>query len=310
MGGEWSKAVGEHGEAVGEVLLKKLGWGSFQKGVSIDCIRPKPHALANSSARQNHGIDFLFSYKSPLCDDLCDNLIISSKYTSNPYPTSPASIFKGYCAELAYTIHCFEKSNTYIEQVKKFPGCDKRRNIGILLWLSNESGSTDLKEILCKTDTLKVDDRYEAIYLVENNTAEFLYDSITHVENLDQNSEVTFVYIETGKYTNPATRRYDGSILPFEYTNLGILPLKSVVNGNSTLSISCADPFSEESLGRLIGLAQSISQNWATRIRILFPDYNSLNHENITRSIMSSFSEKDITDKIEIGCFRPKLQQG
>jgi len=98
--GEWSKTIGERGEQIGQALLERLGWGDNQQGVKIACSKNKEHALADAPKRETHGIDFLYSYQSPFCDELCDNLIVSSKYSSVAYPPKSVSSFKGFYKDL------------------------------------------------------------------------------------------------------------------------------------------------------------------------------------------------------------------
>jgi hypothetical protein len=331
--GEWSRAVGDRGEDVVQLLLTRLGWGANQRGVKVGCMKPTDHAqksakkgkkagssdgvaadeddaLEKDPQRQTHGIDFLFSYRSPLVDGLCDTLAVSSKYTSNPYPKSPASDFKSHCLDLAQTIACFRKSVEYSEHRKGFRGCDQYRMIGVLLWLTNKDPDADVKSQLRQVEILQGEDAYNAIYLIDCKAASFLYDAIGYVQAEETGSEISFSYMETGKYTNPATRRYSGDILPVEYANLGLIPIKSVINNIGTLSICCQKSFNKEELSRLIGLAQSMSLDWATKIKLLFPDYNPLEHLNAVGEVKNQFEIKSVIDKLEIGCFRPRLITG
>ena len=59
--GEWSKKVGEAGEAIVADFLELIGWSDAQTGIEIPCIMPTDHGHGDKS-RRTHGIDFLFSY--------------------------------------------------------------------------------------------------------------------------------------------------------------------------------------------------------------------------------------------------------
>jgi hypothetical protein len=41
--GEWSKKVGEMGEAVAADFLRLIGWGAAQHGVELPCARGEAH---------------------------------------------------------------------------------------------------------------------------------------------------------------------------------------------------------------------------------------------------------------------------
>lgn len=304
--GEWSKSIGERGEEIVALFLQLLGWGTEQKGIDIKCVRTR-HIGESGNPRTVHGIDFLFSYSSPLCDDLCDNLIISAKYKSVDYP-STATKFKEYYNDLTQAVECFSKSEEYQRQVKLFPGSEKIRNFGVLLWFNSVDAYADHKTTVANIDVLKSDDRYSGVYFVDNKTASFLYEAITFVKSANAESTTSFVYIETGKYTNPASQKFSGDSLPLEYLNLGLLPMKATDKaGFHTLYLCSAAPFKEENLGRLIGLSQSISQDWANKVRILFPSYDPLHHEKLAGRVINAFADKKITEKLEIGTYKPSL---
>ncbi len=303
---EWSKSVGERGEGIVAILLQLLGWGTSQKGIDVKCIRPR-HTGESGNPRTSHGVDFLHSYRSPLCDDLCDNLVISAKFKDVNYP-STATKFKEYYNDLAEAIECFSKSEEYQRQVKLFPGCDKIRNFGVLVWLNNVDPYADHKTTVANIEVLKSDDHYSGVYFVDNKTASFLYEAITFVKAIDVESATSFAYIETGKYTNPASRQFSGDSLPLEYLNLGLLPMKATDKAEfHTLYLCSAAPFKEENLGRLIGLSQSMSQDWANNVKILFPDYDPLHHEKLAGRVLTAFADKKITKKLEIGSFKPSF---
>jgi len=60
--GEWSKKVGEEGEAVAGRFLRLVGWGAAQQGVEFPCARPEAHKRGDSG-RKTHGIDYLLACK-------------------------------------------------------------------------------------------------------------------------------------------------------------------------------------------------------------------------------------------------------
>ncbi len=91
--GEWSQKVGAAGESLVQEFLQLIGWGSAQRGVTLPCARPEKHQISNAE-RGTHGIDFLFTYKSPLMDEVLQNVLASVKFTSKPYPRNPTSKFK------------------------------------------------------------------------------------------------------------------------------------------------------------------------------------------------------------------------
>lgn len=109
--GEWSKKIGEYGEDVVEKFLSIIGWNDPAKGFQIDCLKKNnEHLNEQGKAVHTHGIDFMYSYMSPLVDGQLNNIIISSKYKTEKYPNSPTKLFKGFMTDLINQIECFDLS--------------------------------------------------------------------------------------------------------------------------------------------------------------------------------------------------------
>ena len=129
--GEWSKQIGDVGEEIVGKLLREIGWGDNQSRVEIACAEETKHARKGSERRQTHGIDFLFSYRSPFCDGMLDNLVISAKYSADAYPPSPKSQFRSHFEDLVQTVHCFGRSDVRRVQIEGMPGTRRSRDIGV-----------------------------------------------------------------------------------------------------------------------------------------------------------------------------------
>ena len=107
--GEWSKKIGEYGENLVEKILSVVGWTDLQKGIEIKCSNEE-HTNTKGKPLKTHGIDFLYSYLSPLVDGQLNNVIISSKFQAKKYPNNPTTKFKDFMKDLIHTIDCFDNS--------------------------------------------------------------------------------------------------------------------------------------------------------------------------------------------------------
>jgi hypothetical protein len=87
--------------------------------------------LPNTKNRNTHGLDCFISYHSQLHARVLDHLVISSKYTSVPYPDNPTSAFKGHFRDLAHTLECFKLSGVRQAANKSFSNVDMARDIGV-----------------------------------------------------------------------------------------------------------------------------------------------------------------------------------
>lgn len=301
--GEWSKKIGEIGEGIVSNLLEEIGWGDAQKNLTIACVHGQRHG-SEASEKTTHGIDCFFSYPSRLSDRTLDHLVVSVKYSSNPYPDSPSAKFKEHFYDLAKTMECFRKSKLRSEAGRQFSGVSIARNAGILFWLTNDKRNIDIVSKVAKSRQLE-EFAYETIFVVDDFRAAFLYDAIQFVRQKYAGSKVEFLYPQTGKNINPNTREAGGNVLPVEYVNSPVLPFRVTSTDNKKiLVLASSDGFAVDNLRRLLGLAQTLSQEFASRTVILYPDYLPLQHENIVQEAKAGFENKSYTESVGVDCFR------
>jgi hypothetical protein len=302
--GEWSKKVGEAGESLVSEFLKLIGWADAQKGVQIPCVRPEKHE-SSGTRRTTHGLDFLFSYRSPLMDGVLKNVVISVKFSNEVYPNSPGALFKDHFRNLAESIACYKNSPERRNSLSIGQGIERAQDEGVLFWLNNAPESYD--DVIGKVSSVVTPgiDEHQTVYIVDNKRISFIYDALTYARQAFAGSEVEFFYFDTGKNNNPLSKKSSGLILPLEYINTSVLPLRIGVKDseNVVLMLFSIESFSEDGLKRLIGLAHSLSNNWASKIVICFRDYSQLNHHNIVAAVKTSFSDKNTTARIEASSY-------
>jgi hypothetical protein len=299
--GEWSRRVGEIGEEIVGDLLQLFGWENAKRNVTIDCLKNEKHARPSSEKRATHGIDCLFTYPSQLQARVLDHLLISSKYTSDKYPDSPSTQFKSHLRDLSETMECFKFSGAKLAANKSFSGIESTRDIGILFWLSD--GSEADHDLVSKLINVRNVDEFmtETVYVVDNYRASFIYDTITATKFNYNNSIIEFLYFNTGINYNPALRDSSGSILPVDYLNSNILPLKLIdPDGNKKLVLAINENFSRNRLMRSIGLCQELTSDFASGVDIIFPDFNKLKHENDVYEAKLHFTDQRFVGNIEV----------
>jgi hypothetical protein len=302
--GEKSKIIGEFGEKTVENFLKLIGWGNAPKNIEFKCVQHDKHG------KKSHGLDFFFAYKSPLVDSVLKSVNISVKFTDNPYPNSPNSKFKEYFEDLVTAIECFKNSENISEIISSIKGYSKTEDVGVLFWLSNnEVGDGDIISKVV-TAQLNSDNNFHSLFIVDNNRIDFIYKSISFAKSKFQNSDVLFYYPDTGKNLIPTQKQNCGEILPVEFINASILPLRieNRETKKTTLALFSIDSFNLNDLKRLIGLAQDISKSWSSNVLIAFPDFNSLTHMNDIRTAKSSFENAKIISNLEITSFNDNFK--
>ena len=301
--GEWSKKLGEHGEDIVESLLKLIGWHSSIKGTDIDCFKQKEHGK-DGSLRKQHGIDFIFSSSSPLEDDLLRHLLVSSKFSSKPYPNSPSSTFKSHIIDLATAIESKKKSETKKRINKSYQNVNSDSVSGVLFWINSaDDPSTDIVQQVCNVKGID-DFPYGTIYVIDNYRASFLYDTIIYARSSFGKENYRFLYPSTGKNIGTSTRLTSGEILPAEYLNSGIIPFHIETDKKKTLLICCQENFSENTLKRLIGFSMAATLEFANEVIIAFPDYEFTKHKQDVDIAKACLANKKFASTIKVSSYK------
>src|SRR5688572_5018720 len=255
---EKSKKRGEFGEDIVERLLNLIGWGTLLKGIDFNCIKPLAHTIS-TGGRNNHGIDFVYHCECPLFTGTQEFVLVSSKFTDK-YPPSPGTKFRTYLRDLAQALECFKKSPLK-NDLSIFEKPHKSYT-GVIFWLDNGK-ENQYDDVIGRLNDFRVDNdlEFDSIYLVDNKRADFLYDTIMFAQNKFKGA-TEFVIPNTG-HNDPVTRKTSSPILPVQYINSSILPLKVVQKkSQEILVLTVIDEFEEECLRRLISLAQQLTEGW------------------------------------------------
>ena len=302
--GEWSKKIGEKGEAIVGEFLNLTGWGNAQNNLTLNCINKRNHGTSKNP-KTTHGIDHLISYPSQLIARTLDNVVISDKCTFAPYPSGITSKYKEHHNDLAMALECFRRSEIRRNAISGFPGVDNSRDVGVLFWFS--LSDPENKDIISQVARVRNTDFYDykTIYIVDNRRASFIYNTIKYLKHLKPNSELEFLYQNTGKNNSFADRLMSGNILPVDFINAGILLIKLThPNNTNTLVISVIDEFDQNNCKRLMGLALNIAQGFANNYLILFADYNPLIHDNNVKEVKSSFLDNRFVKSVIVSSFQ------
>ncbi|MBD2652774.1 hypothetical protein H6G45_04530 [Synechocystis sp. FACHB-383] len=302
--GEWSRRIGEVGEEIVGEFLDLIGWGDSQRNLTLPCMKGLRHGNSGKS-RTTHGIDYLFSYESQLSNRTLDHLVISVKYTLDPYPANSNSKFKEHFLDLAKTMECFKGSEIRQSSNSQFSGIDRARETGVLFWLSHDTSDTG--DVIQKVSGARnLDDyNYGSIYVVDNKRVSFIYNTVKYLSSNRPDSDIEFFYPNTGKNYNPINKETSGKILPVEFVNSSVLPLKlSNKDDSKTFVVAVMDDFQKDNLKRLMGLSYEITSDFAKDTLILFPNFDRIRHENQVSEAKSSFRDKRFTENVRVSSYR------
>ena len=223
--GEWSKKIGEYGENVVEKFFTVIGWHDLTKGTDIICINGEKHLNKKGNPRESHGFDFSYSYINPLVSGQLNNILISSKFETSKYPNSPTIKFKKFMEDIITTMECYDVSKIKDETLTGF-NYSTLNDVGILFWLNNKADSED--DLISIVASARIIDTNvnKTIYIMDNKRVAFILEVMKFVKTKENDFEFYFYYPNTGQNINPFERINLGKILPIEYLNSSIIPIK------------------------------------------------------------------------------------
>ncbi|MVN92024.1 hypothetical protein [Mucilaginibacter aquatilis] len=137
--------------------------------------------------------------------------------------------------------------------------------------------------------------------------AEFIWKILNHADQNYKGWE--FLYIETGLNYREDIKTKSGFILPVEYINSSIIPIKYSNSESENIVLYAIDAYNEEDLKKLIGLANKLSGAFAGAIDILFPDFVINGNENSVRKVTEYFRDSNLARKIKVLSYNDKLIQ-
>lgn len=256
MAGEKSKNSGEYGEKLVGDFLDLIGWKNARKGTPLKCINPEEHAKSLKSG--SHGIDFGFTYQSPLIDEELINCSISVRFNEEKYPSGIDRSFLEKVKDISDSIECYGRSSQRAEALMGFTKYKNINEVGILFWLTNNLEFRD--DLISKLSGTKFSENSlrNTLFLVDDLRYDFITKSINFANKHYPNFKTTFHYPRTGKNINPLLNKTHGKILPVEYINASIIPFRLEDNNNIRLLLTSLEPFSGDNLKKLLGLCQQL----------------------------------------------------
>jgi len=187
--------------------------------------------------------------------------------------------------------------------------CNSINDVGVLIWLNNQTESND--DLISVVASARIDSyANKTIYIVDNKRAAFILEIMKFIKTQNDKYDYVFYYPCTGQNINPVSRENSGKLLPVEYLNSSIIPIKLQNKDNHKeicFFIGVLDAFEEDDFTRLMGLAKDISATFASQVIIAFPDYNDLQHGEIVAIAKQKFQESEYTKTVKVVNFNNSL---
>ncbi|PTB87558.1 hypothetical protein C9939_00720 [Pseudidiomarina aestuarii] len=295
--GEASKTSGEIGEKIAAKLLEEIGWKNSIKNISIKCTS-SAHRNKNDKQVQTHGDDLVFIYDSPFHDDTTEVVHISVKNSVKEVksPSGIVSDFKKHIKELNDTIECATSNPEINEIIERFEAKRRIRHNGLLVWThcGQNSLEANIRQHLSK---IRIPDEIiHPIYLIDNERASFLIQTINHAKHKHTECDRKFYYPKIGTAIYDEQDRY-GDHLPLELISSDIVPWKITKSNDAVeISIYANQEFEKETYQKLMFYAYSFSAGISSSISLGTTNYNEAHHKHDADSCKLSFKGK--TEKV------------
>ncbi|EBG8183865.1 hypothetical protein FJK27_20395, partial [Salmonella enterica subsp. enterica serovar Litchfield] len=268
--GEFSKLVGDVGENIVTNFLDLFGWENHVTNKYVKCHTQKHQ-------KETHGIDALFAYHSPLESKTIENVIVSSKYSSNPYSSVP-STFKAHFEDIALAIECYNKSTLKKEINERLStnGSCRKVETGVLFYINNDE-TPEKQSIInqIKNTQSNSELKYRTIHVIDNKRAAFLFDSITFIRKKYGKDKVNFFYPPTSLNLMMIQKKYFGKIFPVEYISSPIIPflIEQENNEQPIICMVCSEPYSSDLLDGLISCTRDLVADISQNLMFVFEHY-------------------------------------
>lgn len=291
--GEYSKRVGEVGESVVTEFLSLIGWKDPMRNNDIASVDPEFRKYTN-------GIGGYYHYLSPMISNTIENVLYSCKYSNDPYPVSQIiPLFKERYTELAKAIESFKKSELKQQTINNHEYIDNYFDRGVLFWLNNSGkGEQNIINRLEKIE-LNTGVNHDGIFLVDNKRIEFIYDAICFSLLKYRDFDIDFIYFNNGLNNDERNLR-NGKIMPVQYINSSILPLRISKNDKTIVAIFTIEGFDRDDLMKYMGIAKNIGCNSQGSTMICFPDYLETEHLPIVNNIKQIFNDPSFTTNLTV----------
>lgn len=298
--GEYAKRIGEVGENVVVDFLNIIGWKNPQRNVDI------PSSDPEKQDKKTNGYDGYFSYQSPMISNTLENVLYSTKYSKNAYPNNPVANFKSHYQDLAMAIESFSKSEMQQETILLNENISTHFNRGILFWLNNSGDQNN--DLISKLGRIELtrDFEHDGIFLVDNKRIEFIYDSICYALLNFRDYDIDFIYFNSG-FNNDELTSKNGKLMPVQYINASILPLRAHRNGETIVILSSIEPFEKSELMKLIGIAKNIGCNLQGKTIICFSNYLETEHQPIVDQVKQAFNDSTFTESLDVTNFNNSI---
>ncbi|RLD61154.1 MAG: hypothetical protein DRJ01_08430 [Bacteroidetes bacterium] len=275
---------------VAKKILELIGWHQFGENHKLEVFNEK------TSENEILLINFIGDFESKLKDKSGDFVMVNSIH-SLKYPNTTKT-------EITKYLNCTDLIFSDLKEKKKIPlrKFDTTDYYSLLFWLSTDNNEVTSDFIHQTKENYKRNLLNNEVnyFLIDNNKANFLISSITTAKNYREDVPVKFFYPITEANQSPDKIGQRGLKLPVQYINSSVIPIVKEDKSKISFLLFCSDPFSPDTLKKLIWLTIRLTSGFGNEYVLFFPDYNEYINGNEALQIIRSFNEDLLDEKIKI----------
>ncbi|UEG54108.1 hypothetical protein LLH06_03880 [Mucilaginibacter daejeonensis] len=268
-------------------FLNLIGWGQHSKDFSLKYYDEK--SLTNEVAQ----VDYYIKFESKLKDNTIDHIFFNTVQDFE-YPEQARTQIRKFLHD----------SNLVTDDFKFKRKIDPQKSNSIynmLFWISTNNNEINKDFIyqnkeLFRNEYLAFDQHY---FFIDNAKANFLISSIVSAKNYRENLPVKFLYPITEFNSSFHKIGKRGTQLPPEYINTNILPIIKEDKDKISVLLFCSDPYSRESLKKVVWLLIRITSGLANEYVIYFNDFSN-DLKNDVSEVLHEFENEDILNKVTV----------
>lgn len=302
--GELSKKIGEQGELLIKEFLERIGWLHLQPSFDVDCLSPHEHKRKEAKEpRRTHGGDLLFSCLCPYIPAVRRNVIISVKNSNFEKTVEKVTLIEDDLKDLNTLLECFRFSPERAN-LQKRGGATSTSDMGLLIRINRDPDTQ--RSFVGDGGAQRLGlDGSNALYFVENDRFDFVDCCMDYLKRECNGRENSFYVHKNSLNLTGEARRLESEFLPVQNLVAGPIAVRSSLTGFRKLVIFCNEQFSRFSFERMVGLALSCSDGWASEVVVVADGYDRTKAD-IVSAVLSELDDARFASTIRCESFNVK----
>lgn len=269
--GEKSKSIGERGEKKILDFLKAIGWENPKTNFDIACDSQADHVKPSSKSgeRKSHGVDAMYNYICPYSPKVHRVVLVSMKDSDEEKTSDRTALVKSDLKDLSTLSECFEVSEEHSQFYSAENGADTLMIHKLLIRLNKDQETERQFLPMEKKRDLAFGSKVPP-YFLQNDRFDYIDSCLRYLELNIKGDTYHYFITRNSLNLDGSERKTESSFLPLQNLIGGPIVVRSNNEQGKSLLVFSAEDFTEITLRRMIGLAQTCGNGWASKVFLIF----------------------------------------